>query len=53
MHAGLPLLGLKGAMVAGSLVDAGLGLLLLYAFAAGRRALPVYQRAIYGALQGG
>jgi spermidine synthase len=38
VHAGLPLLGLKGAMVAGSLVDAGLGLLLLYAFAAGRRA---------------
>jgi len=33
VHAGLPLLGLKGTMIAGSLVDAALGLLLLHFFA--------------------
>ena len=39
VHIGLPGLGLKGTIVAGSLVDAGLGLALLYVFAAQRRAL--------------
>jgi spermidine synthase len=38
VHIGLPGLGLKGTIVAGSLVDAGLGLALLYLFAAQRRA---------------
>lgn len=33
VHLGLPLLGLKGAMVAASLLDAGVGLYLLYRFA--------------------
>jgi len=33
VHAGLPLLGLKGTLIAGSLVDAALGLLLLGLFA--------------------
>jgi predicted membrane-bound spermidine synthase len=37
VHIGLPGLGLKGTIVAGSLVDAGIGLALLYAFAAPRR----------------
>jgi spermidine synthase len=38
VHLGLPLLGLKGTLIAGALVDAGLGLLLLYRFAtAGHR----------------
>src|SRR5512134_2546839 len=32
VHAGLPLLGLKGTLIAGSLVDAALGLLLLASF---------------------
>jgi predicted membrane-bound spermidine synthase len=32
VHAGLPLLGLKGTLIAGSLVDAALGLALLAAF---------------------
>ncbi len=36
VHIGLPVLGLKGAMVAGALVDAALGLALLYRFGAGR-----------------
>src|SRR5688572_22558700 len=34
VHAGLPLLGLKGTLIAGSLVDAALGLLLLASFSA-------------------
>ena len=33
VHAGLPLLGLKGTLILGALVDAGAGLLLLYRFA--------------------
>ena len=33
VHAGLPLLGLKGTLIAGALVDAGVGLLLLYYYA--------------------
>ena len=33
VHVGLPVLGLKGALLAGSLVDAALGLWLLYRFA--------------------
>jgi spermidine synthase len=33
VHLGLPLLGLKGTLIAGALLDAGLGLLLLYRFA--------------------
>ncbi|MDA0225843.1 MAG: fused MFS/spermidine synthase, partial [Proteobacteria bacterium] len=37
VHLGLPLLGLKGALVAGALVDAVLGLALLWRFAAPRR----------------
>jgi spermidine synthase len=37
VHIGLPGLGLKGAIVAGSLVDAGLGLALLYVFVAPRK----------------
>ena len=39
VHIGLPALGLKGALVVGSLVDVGLGLYLLYRFAPSRRAL--------------
>lgn len=39
VHIGLPLLGLKGAMVLGSLVDAVLGLVLLWRFLPSRRAL--------------
>jgi len=37
VHIGLPVLGLKGAMVVGSLVDAALGLTLLYRYAPARR----------------
>ena len=37
VHAGLPLLGLKGALVVGSLVDAALGLVLLWRFVPGTR----------------
>lgn len=40
VHAGLPLLGLKGSLLAGALVDAGLGVALLYAFSTGRRTWP-------------
>jgi spermidine synthase len=40
VHIGLPFLGLKGAMIAASLLDAALGLYLLHRFAA-RRALLV------------
>jgi len=39
VHIGLPMLGLKGAMVAASLLDAALGLLLLYLYGPSRRAL--------------
>jgi predicted membrane-bound spermidine synthase len=39
VHVGLPLLGLKGSLVAGALVDAALGLALLYRFAATARRL--------------
>ncbi len=38
VHLGLPLLGLKGALLLGCLIDAGIGLALLYFFA-GKRAL--------------
>jgi predicted membrane-bound spermidine synthase len=37
VHVGLPLLGLKGAMVAGSAVDVALGLALLWRFVPGHR----------------
>jgi predicted membrane-bound spermidine synthase len=37
VHAGLPLLGLKGTLVAGALVDAVLGLALLWRFAPARQ----------------
>ena len=37
VHAGLPLLGLKGTLIAGSLVDAALGLMLLGLFASRRQ----------------
>ena len=36
LHVGLPALGLKGALIAGALLDAALGLYLLYRFAAPR-----------------
>jgi spermidine synthase len=36
LHVGLPLLGLKGALIAGALLDVALGLYLLYRFAAPR-----------------
>ena len=39
VHIGLPVLGLKGAMIAGSLVDAALGLYLLHRYAESRRPL--------------
>jgi len=39
VHVGLPVLGLKGALVVGSLVDAALGLYLLYRYAPSRRSL--------------
>ncbi|HEV8096735.1 MAG TPA: hypothetical protein VGP71_13465 [Burkholderiales bacterium] len=38
VHAGLPLLGLKGTLIAGAAIDAALGLVLLYRFAPARRA---------------
>jgi spermidine synthase len=38
VHLGLPLLGLKGTLVLGALIDAALGLALLYRFAPGRTA---------------
>jgi spermidine synthase len=39
VHLGLPLLGLKGTLLAGAVVDAGLGLLLLASAGISRRAL--------------
>jgi spermidine synthase len=39
VHAGLPLLGLKGTLMLGALVDAGLGLALLARYGPGRRTL--------------
>jgi predicted membrane-bound spermidine synthase len=39
LHVGLPALGLKGALIAGALLDAALGLTLLYRFAAPRAQL--------------
>jgi predicted membrane-bound spermidine synthase len=39
LHVGLPALGLKGALIAGALLDAGLGLYLLHRFAAPRTQL--------------
>lgn len=39
VHAGLPWLGLKGTLIAGALLDAVLGIILLWRFAAGPRAL--------------
>ncbi len=41
VHAGLPLLGLKGTLMLGALVDAALGLVLLARFAAGAPSLAV------------
>ena len=41
VHAGLPLLGLKGTLIAGALVDAALGLVLLGLFASRKAALYV------------
>ncbi|MEK6243064.1 MAG: spermidine synthase [Pseudomonadota bacterium] len=38
VHLGLPLLGLKGTLMLGALIDAALGLALLYRFAPGRTA---------------
>jgi len=38
VHFGLPLIGLKATLIAGGVIDAALGLLLLYRFAATRRA---------------
>jgi spermidine synthase len=38
VHIGLPALGLKGTLIAGALVDALLGFVLLYRFASGRTA---------------
>ena len=37
VHVGLPMLGLKGSLIAGSLVDAALGLVLLWRFVPERR----------------
>jgi spermidine synthase len=37
VHLGLPLLGLKGSLIAGAAVDTAIGLLLLYRFVPGRR----------------
>jgi len=37
IHVGLPMLGLKGSLIAGSLVDTALGLALLWFFVSGRR----------------
>src|SRR6185503_8088206 len=37
VHAGLPLLGLKGTLIAGAAIDAALGLVLLYRFGAAKR----------------
>ena len=37
VHVGLPMLGLKGSLVAGSLIDAALGLVLLWRFVPARR----------------
>ena len=37
VHIGLPMLGLKGSLIAGSLIDAALGLALLWLFVQGRR----------------
>ncbi len=39
VHVGLPLLGLKATLMLGALVDAGLGLVLLWRYGAGGRAL--------------
>ena len=41
VHLGLPLLGLKGTLVMGALIDAALGLVLLHRFSPGRRAFAV------------
>jgi predicted membrane-bound spermidine synthase len=38
VHLGLPLLGLKGTLILGALIDAALGLALLYQFAPGKTA---------------
>ena len=38
VHLGLPLLGLKGTLILGALIDAALGLVLLHRFAPGRTA---------------
>jgi spermidine synthase len=51
VHAGLPLLGLKGTLILGALIDAALGLALLYRFSprhwpnAGPARAPVYASA--------
>ena len=44
VHVGLPLLGLKGSLIAGALVDVALGLALLAAARAARRGLPAPRR---------
>jgi len=49
VHAGLPLLGLKGTLIFGALVDAGLGLALLYRFAADRTARAPWRSAFAAA----
>lgn len=41
VHVGLPLLGLKATLMLGALVDAGLGLILLWRYGAGGRALAI------------
>lgn len=48
VHVGLPLLGLKGTLITGSLVDAALGLALLHRFADTRRPLAVAAVACAG-----
>jgi spermidine synthase len=45
VHAGLPLLGLKGALMSGAFVDVALGLVLLARFGAGRRLFAVVAAA--------
>jgi spermidine synthase len=45
VHAGLPLLGLKGTLVFGALIDTLLGLALLQRFASGKTALAVVSAA--------
>ncbi|MBI2753246.1 MAG: spermidine synthase [Betaproteobacteria bacterium] len=48
VHAGLPLLGLKGTLIAGALVDAALGLWLLHRFVPARRTFAFSAAACMG-----